>query len=329
MCIYILLLTLLPIQTWALELDKDRIDHINMLIDNEPLELNEPTYLKNGRLFIPIRSIVESLGGTINWKPDEQQIFLSTASGDTLMFTVGIPQMIFNDRVYIMDVKPFMIEDRMYIPLRHAAEFLHTDVTWNATTLTASFTSIPLYTVEEGDSLTSISEKFNISESLLLERNSNLDADWQTGDILKISIPDIMEHKLAVPKPESIQVTASIESNPDYILLAKIIQVEVGYESYEAQLAVGSVIMNRVNDKRFPNTIHDVIYQRGQFPPAHNGLLAKSKPNESVLRAAKAVLNGENNVKGAVYFYNPKVTKGKFWSSLTLIEKIGNHRYVK
>lgn len=247
MCVYILLLTLLPIQTWALDLDKERIDHINMLIDNEPLQLNEPAYLKNDRLFIPIRSIVESLGGVINWKPVEQQAFLSTASGDTLIFTIGISEMLFNDRVYIMDVKPLMIEDRMYIPLRHAAEFLHTDIAWDATSHTASFTRIPLYTVQEGDSLASISEKFNISESLLIERNSNIDADWQTGDIIKISIPDIMEHKLVAPQPESILAAESIETNPDYILLAKIIQVEVGHESYQSQLAVGSVKIGRAH----------------------------------------------------------------------------------
>lgn len=329
MCVYILLLTLLPIQTWALELDKDRIDHINMLIDNEPLQLDEPTYLRNGRLFIPVRSIVEILGGSVNWNPDKQQIFLSTASNDTLMFTLEKYEMLFNDHVYIMDVEPFMLEDRIYIPLRHAAEFLHTDVAWDDTTHTATFTKIPLYTVQEGDSLASISEKFNISESLLLERNSNIDADWQPGDILKISIPNIMEHKLVAPKPASILASKSIESNPDYILLAKIIQVEVGYESYQSQLAVGSVIMNRVNDKRFPNTIREVIYQRGQFPAAHNGLLDKSKPDDSVLRAAKAVLNGENNVKGALYFYNPKVTKSKSWTSRTLVKEIGNHQYVK
>lgn len=327
MCVFILLFALLPVQTWALESDKERIDHINMLIDNEPLQLDEPAYLNDGRLFIPVRSMIENFGGTINWNPGEQQIYFTTASGDSLMFTIGMSEMIFNDHTYRMDVEPFMIDGRMYIPLRHAAEFLHANVDWDATTHTASFSRVPLYTVVEGDTPASISEKFHISESLVLERNTIKDLDIQPGDILKVLIPDIMEHKILASKPESKLV--SIESNPDYILLAKIIQVEVGYESYESQLAVGSVIMNRVNDKRFPNTIHDVIYSRGQFPPAHNGLLDKSKPSESVLRAAKAVLSGENNVKGALYFYNPNVTKGKFWSSLTLVSKIGNHRYVK
>jgi spore germination cell wall hydrolase CwlJ-like protein len=291
---------------------------MNMQIDNESLQLNEPAFLMNERLFVPVRSIVENLGGTISWKPEVQQIYLSTLTNDTLIFTIGKSEMLFNDRLYIMDVEPFIIEERVYIPLRHAAEFLHTDVAWDSTTVTASFTRVPLYTILEGDSLASISEKFSVSESLLTERNSIINAQLFAGDSLKVSIPTIMENKLV-----------AMELNPDYILLSKIIQVEAGYETYQSQLAVGSVIMNRVNDDRFPNTIKEVIYQHGQFPPAHNGLLDKSEPNDSVKLAAKAILNGENNVKGALYFYNPRVTKSEYWSSLTLIKEIGNHRYVK
>jgi N-acetylmuramoyl-L-alanine amidase len=327
MCVIILIFALLPVQNWALESDKERIDHINMLVDNEPLQFEDPAYIKNERLFIPVRSIVESLGGTINWNPDEQQIYFTTDAGDSLMFTVDTARMIFNDHTYWMDVEPFLIDNRMYIPLRHAAEFFHADVAWDATTHTASFTRIPLFTVTEEATVTAISEQFHITEALLLERNSIKPEDIKPGDVLKVLIPDIMENKLSDHKAASNDI--SIESSPDYMLLAKIIQVEVGYESYESQLAVGSVIMNRVKDKKFPNTIYDVIYSRGQFPPAHNGLLDKSKPSKSVLRAAKAVLSGENNVPGALYFYNPKVTKGKFWTNRVLVKKIGNHRYVK
>lgn len=327
MCVFVLIFAILPVQTWALETDKERIDHINLHVDNQNVQLDEPAYIKDERLFIPVRAIVESLGGTINWNPDEQQIYFTTDTGDSLMFSIGMSQMNFNNHTYFMDVAPFMIDNRMYIPLRHAAEFFHADVVWDVATLSASFTRIPLYTVVEADTIKSISEKLQITQALLLERNAIQADQIQPGDKLKVRIPDIMEHKLLAPKDDSEEV--SIESNPDYMLLAKIIQVEVGYESYEAQLAVGSVIMNRVKDKRFPNTIRDVIYSRGQFPPAHNGLLDKSKPSESVLKAAKAVLKGENNVPGAVYFYNPKVTKGQFWSNLTLVKKIGSHRYVK
>ncbi|WP_199613843.1 cell wall hydrolase [Paenibacillus alkalitolerans] len=115
----------------------------------------------------------------------------------------------------------------------------------------------------------------------------------------------------------------------DLLLLAKLVQVEAGYESYEGQLAVANVILNRVGDARFPDSIHEVIYSGVQFPPAHNGLLDKSEPNASVLRATKDAMNGKNNVEGAIYFYNPDVTDGAFWERLSVVAEIGNHRFAK
>jgi N-acetylmuramoyl-L-alanine amidase len=127
----------------------------------------------------------------------------------------------------------------------------------------------------------------------------------------------------------SIFSVAEPFAEEDLLLLAKLVQVEAGYESYEGQLAVANVIMNRVKDSRFPNTIYDVIYSGRQFPPAHNGLLDKSEPNESVLRATKDTLDGKNNVDDAVYFFNPDAVSGSFWDRLEVVAKIGNHSFAK
>lgn len=139
-----------------------------------------------------------------------------------------------------------------------------------------------------------------------------------------ISIPLEEDFIPAIFKNEAEPFT-----DDDLMLLAKITQVESGYQSYEGQLAVANVILNRVKDSRFPDSIKDVIYSGKQFPPAHNGLLDKSEPNASVLRAAKDALNGKNNVEDAVYFFNPKVSKDKFWTSLTVITTIGVHSFAK
>lgn len=58
--------------------------------------------------------------------------------------------------------------------------------------------------------------------------------------------------------------------------MASIINCEAGGESYQGQVAVGIVVMNRVRSKQFPNTIRKVIYQRGQFSPVRNGMLRKN-----------------------------------------------------
>ena len=89
-------------------------------------------------------------------------------------------------------------------------------------------------------------------------------------------------------------------------LLACMVHVESRGEPYEGQLAVANVIMNRVRDPRFDNTIAGVIYAPGQFPGAHNGALdaaLASGPNESCIRAANEALAGVNNI-GAYYYFN-------------------------
>jgi spore germination cell wall hydrolase CwlJ-like protein len=57
--------------------------------------------------------------------------------------------------------------------------------------------------------------------------------------------------------------------------------------------------------------------------------LDRSVPKATALRAAKDALNGKNNVEDAVYFYNPRVTKGDFWSGLSTVGTIGSHRFAK
>ena len=91
----------------------------------------------------------------------------------------------------------------------------------------------------------------------------------------------------------------------DVTLLAAIIQCEAGNEVYEGQLAVGAVIMNRVRSGGYPSTVHDVIYQKSQFPPAGAGTVASVAargPKQSCLQAAQEALNGTDNTGGATCF---------------------------
>ncbi len=89
-------------------------------------------------------------------------------------------------------------------------------------------------------------------------------------------------------------------------LLAAIIEAEAGGEPYEGQVAVGAVVLNRVDSGRFPGSISGVIYQSGQFTPATNGSLAhalSNGPKSSCVKAAKAaLLDGSDPTNGALYF---------------------------
>ncbi len=89
-------------------------------------------------------------------------------------------------------------------------------------------------------------------------------------------------------------------------LLAALIHCEARGESYEGQVAVGAVVMNRVRSSAYPDTIYGVIYASGQFTPAMNGKLDKvlesGKINASCIEAAKEALSGVSNVGDLTHF---------------------------
>lgn len=91
----------------------------------------------------------------------------------------------------------------------------------------------------------------------------------------------------------------------DVTLLAAIIECEANGQSYDALLAVGAVIMNRVDSSHYPDTIYDVIHQKGQFPPATSGKLErwlKKGPGKKAIKAAKAAMAGDDNTGGLTNF---------------------------
>lgn len=92
----------------------------------------------------------------------------------------------------------------------------------------------------------------------------------------------------------------------DETLLAALIQCEAGNESYEGQLAVGAVVVNRVKSASYPDTVSDVIFASGQFTPAGSGkvarLIANGNISSSCIQAANEALSGVTNVGGATHF---------------------------
>ncbi len=93
-------------------------------------------------------------------------------------------------------------------------------------------------------------------------------------------------------------------ADSDLVLLAGIIQAEAGNQPYAGKIAVGSVVMNRVESPSFPNTISGVVYSPNQFTPAGSGRLAvvlAEGPTDECLRAAADVLSGTRNVSN-LYF---------------------------
>lgn len=95
----------------------------------------------------------------------------------------------------------------------------------------------------------------------------------------------------------------------DRYLLANLIYCEAGGEPYAGQVAVGSVVINRVLSSVYPDTVTGVIYQNKQFSPVASGrlalALAEGRATGSCYQAADEVMKGTTNVGNCVYFRTP------------------------
>lgn len=114
----------------------------------------------------------------------------------------------------------------------------------------------------------------------------------------------------------------------DRELLARVISAEAKGEPYEGQVAVGAVILNRVRDSRFPNTLAGVVYQTHAFESVSNGTIYQT-PAASSVRAAQDALNGWDPSGGALFFWNPSKAVSKWIWSRPIIKRIGNHVFAK
>ncbi len=135
--------------------------------------------------------------------------------------------------------------------------------------------------------------------------------DYALGEAISIEEERAAQEKQAQEEAAQTTQTTTVQNEAvsasvdDVTLLAALIQCEAGNESYEGQLAVGAVVMNRVRSGAYPGSIYDVIYQRGQFPPAGKGMVAQiaaNGPKASCVQAAQEALSGADNTGGATCF---------------------------
>ncbi len=109
------------------------------------------------------------------------------------------------------------------------------------------------------------------------------------------------------------------------IILARIIHGEARGEDFKGRVAVGAVILNRVKSYKFPDSIREVVLQKGQFSCLYDGQ-ANYYPLPSSIDAAKAAIIGYDPTYESLYFYNPEVaTKIEWISKRPVTTRIGKH----
>lgn len=117
-------------------------------------------------------------------------------------------------------------------------------------------------------------------------------------------------------------------SSSDIYLLAKVIAAEARGESYIGQVAVGAVVLNRVDSSSFPDTVASVVYQKGAFSAVTDSNWVVEPTAESK-KAARDALNGWDPSGGALYYYNPAKTSNKWIRTRPVITTIGKHVFCR
>ncbi len=117
-------------------------------------------------------------------------------------------------------------------------------------------------------------------------------------------------------------------SSSDIYLLAKVIAAEARGESYTGQVAVGAVVLNRVDSASFPDTIAGVVYQKGAFSAVTDSNWSVS-PDSTSRKAAQDAINGWDPSGGALYYYNPAKTSNQWIRTRPVITTIGRHLFCK
>lgn len=111
-------------------------------------------------------------------------------------------------------------------------------------------------------------------------------------------------------------------------MMARTVHGEARGESYQGQVAVAAVILNRMASNAFPDSTYQVIFQRNAFTAVNDGQYWL-KPNATAYKAVKAAMMGWDPSNGATYYYNPRGVTDTWIYSRPVIKAIGKHYFAK
>ena len=235
----------------------------------------------------------------------------------------------------ILDSEALLINSITYVPLRKLSDStVNCDITWNDTTKTAtvSYDGITVsvkvgakYITANGRYFYTVGKVLNLNGSLYvpirpLARALGLEVTW-----------DNATRSVNLTRSNTSLISGSSFYRSDEVYwLSRIIEAEAGSESFEGKIAVGNVVLNRVDSPLYPNTIYQVIFdfKHGiQFTPAYTGTIYNNPRAESII-AAKVCLEGYEIVPGVLFFFNPRIaTSSWIAQNRPFAMTIGNHDF--
>ena len=173
------------------------------------------------------------------------------------------------------------------------------------------------YEVESGDTFAGLSERYNVPLWVIKQYN---EGNIGAGEIITIPF-SVSENELNREKIEGIEF-----EDDAFELLTRAVYSEARGEPFAGQVAVASVIINRILHNQFPDTAREVIFQPWQFEVVDDGQFWL-EPNQQARLAVEAALGGWDSGQGAIYFYNPDTAESEWIFHREVIVEIGDHYF--
>lgn len=263
-------------------------------------------------------------------------VYVGAAKEESVNFDTPICLTV-NDYYLKMDSEPFLYDGLTFVPIRFVSEALGAEVSWdkvkNSAVINDSGMSIELPVgkkyayvsgkkVSVGHSVKLVNDRTYVPVRFVSE-NLGCDVYWDSSSYT------VEIYKDGVTVPESLVGRRGYNDDEIY-WLSKIIHAESQGEPMAGKIAVGNVVLNRVESSMFPNTIYGVIFDRNhgtQFSPILDGSIYQTPLGDSIV-AAKRALRGETEAGNSLYFLNPRIATSSWIVKNRIYHKtIANHDF--
>ncbi|MFW6238187.1 MAG: cell wall hydrolase [Halanaerobiales bacterium] len=178
------------------------------------------------------------------------------------------------------------------------------------------------YTVRPGDTLWRVARRYGTTVNAVKNASGYWNDRVSPGQVLTIPTGGSSS---AVSTGGRVGYMTAEERN----LFARVIEAEAGGEPYTGKVAVASVLLNRVEDPEFPNTLKGVIYESHAFEAVTNGMIWRKVPGNDSYRAINHALNGWDPSYGSRFFWNPYVRVSRWVWSRPIVVQYGKHVFAR
>lgn len=260
---------------------------IKIKVNNTSIKSDVEPFIKSGTTYVPIRFVADALNvDSVQWNSDAKSISIKN-SGTSILLFINQNYTYVNDEYKTLNNNPLLLNSRAFVPLRFVSEILGANVNW-----------------DENNSTVLITTKK--TDTIISKPSSNTSSNNLTSTATPNTTP-------STTKPNN-NSSALNQYKDEVYWLARIIEAEAGGEPFNGKVAVGEVILNRVECEEFPDTIWGVIFDKKfgtQFEPVSNGTIYNT-PSESSIQAAETALSGSNYIEDCLYFLNPTIASSNW-----------------